>query len=352
MSTAAGNNSTVFLDSEFRYTVFPVFYSLVFALGLIANLGALIVLRRIREAKAMNEIRIYMTNLAVADLLFVCVLPPWISYYKEHGDWHFSEALCRITGTMFFINTYCSILFLAVISFNRYWAVTKPLDAASSNHRQRGILVSMAIWAATLSMSTYYLVVPGTNKENGTTRCFEGYHHESDKTKWTVVITHFLILALFLLVFLLVVVCNVLIGRALMSQKLKQAGRQRWGLKKHALWMVCLVVAVFVICFLPHHMVQGPWAYAVLGLANGWEKETGQQLNDAHQVTLMLMGLNCLLDPVVYCFATRKFRRYVASHLRGLRRGKSCTSQTASTNLSLGHHNHIQLIGDQPAPKR
>ncbi|KAJ8398131.1 hypothetical protein AAFF_G00429750 [Aldrovandia affinis] len=350
---SSGNDTDRFLDSEFRYTLFPIFYSFVFIFGLTANLGALFVLRHLRNAKAMNEIRIYMTNLTVADLLFVCVLPLWISYYKERGHWAFSDALCRITGTMFFINTYCSVLFLTVISFNRYWAITQPLDAASSDHRRRGILVSVAIWVATLSAAVFYLVEPGTNDDalNGNvTRCFEGYHQEESETKQTLIVTHFIIVAFFFLVFLLVVVCNLLICRTLMAQRLKQVGRQHWRLKKHALWMVCVVLAVFVVCFVPHHVVQGPWTMAVLKLG-GWEADTRQRLNDAHQVTLMLMGLNCLLDPVVYCFATRKFRRFVASWLRRMRNAPDCASHTASTNMSVGSQRHAQLVPLEPPRK-
>ncbi|XP_036398968.1 platelet-activating factor receptor [Megalops cyprinoides] len=336
-----------FLDSEFRYTLFPVFYSLVFILGLTGNCCALFVLRKMREAKAINEIRIYMTNLTVADLLFVTALPLWISYYKEHGHWAFSDALCRITGSMFFINTYCSILFLTVISFNRYWAVTQPLDAASCDHRRRGIVVSVVIWATTLSASIPYLVFPGINEHNETgvniIRCFEGYQNETKEQKWWVAKTHFVIIGFFALVFLLVVICNLLIGRTLMLQQMNKAGRQGWRLKKHALSMVCVVVVVFVVCFVPHHVVQGPWTMAVLGLTH-WAEDTQQWLNNVHQITLMLMGLNCLLDPVVYCFATRKFRRYICDHFRKLSRGRMCSRYTASTRASMDSQQHNQII--------
>lgn len=103
--------------------------------------------------------------------------------------------------------------------------------------------------------------------------------------------------------------------------------------------MLCAVVGVFVVCFLPHHVVQGPWTLAVLEIKEGWGRmdwgqRTRQRLNDTHQVTLMLMGLNCLLDPVVYCFATRKFRLYIKDHLKQVGRGKRC-SETAITHISM-----------------
>ncbi|XP_043118146.1 platelet-activating factor receptor isoform X2 [Puntigrus tetrazona] len=348
---AAENNRTdnVFLDSEFRYTVFPVVYGLVFAFGLTANCYALYVLHHMRESKAMNEIRIYMTNLTVADLLFVSALPFWISYYTNHGDWRFTDLLCRITGSFFFINTYCSILFLAVISINRYWAVTRPLVAASSDCWKRGAIVSAFIWVVTLSFSVTFLIQPGINEDKTTniSRCFEGYHNNADTEKNTVAVAHFIIIGLFFLVFSMVIICNILIAQVLLTQPISQpqasTGKRPGGTKRRALRMLCAVIGVFVICFLPHHVVQGPWVLSVLHLRKDWHEKTHQSLNDAHQITLLLMALNCLLDPLVYCFATTKFRKYIQNHFSKVRNNKHCSRNTLSTAMSLKSRNQSEL---------
>ncbi|KAI5102062.1 platelet-activating factor receptor, partial [Silurus meridionalis] len=300
--------------------LFPAFYGVVFVIGLVANVYALYVLNHMRESKAMNEIRIYMTNLTVADLLFVCVLPFWINYYINRGDWMYSDFFCRINGALFFINTYCSVLFLTVISINRYWAVTRPLVAASSDCWRRGVITSVIVWVVTLAAASYNLATPGLQRDDhaNVSRCFEGYHNNTS-SKLPVIVIHFLIIGLFFTVFLLVVFCNMLIACTLLSQPISQprssTGRRPHGTKRRALRMLCAVVGVFVICFIPHHVVQGPWTLAVLNMTD-WSQETKQYLNDAHQVTLLLMGLNCILDPIVYCFSTRKFRMYIQGHLK------------------------------------
>ncbi|KAB5562570.1 hypothetical protein PHYPO_G00019420 [Pangasianodon hypophthalmus] len=329
-----------FLDSEFRYTLFPAFYGVVFVIGLAANAYALYVLHHMRESRAMSEMRIYMTNLTVADLLFVCVLPFWISYYSHRGNWIYSDALCRISGSLFFINTYCSVLFLTVISINRYWAVTRPLVAASSDCWKRGAITSVIVWAITLAAAANQLAEPGIqeDKHAGVSRCFEGYHNNNSESKLPVVVIHFIIIGLFFTVFLLVVLCNVLIACTLLAQPISQprpsTGRRPYGTKRRALRMLCAVVGVFVICFVPHHVVQGPWTLGVLKMTN-WSEETLQYLNDAHQVTLLLMGLNCILDPIVYCFSTRKFRMYIQDHLKKVKQGKNCSNHTSTTGLSV-----------------
>lgn len=366
-------SDTTFLDSEFRYTLFSVGYGIFFILGLVENIYVLFILHCLRESKAMGEIRIYMVNLTVADLLFVCALPPWIGYFSRQGSWVYTDFMCRVTGSLFFINTYCTVLFLGAISVNRYWAIVRPLSAASSDHRCRGIAVCVAIWLLALSMAIPFLASPGTNTdENGVTRCFEGYQNQTDSQKKAVAATHFAIIGLFFFIFFLVVVCNLLIARALLLQSPPQAdigcrtnisrksdaslpSKKPKGIKRRALQMLLAVVGVFVVCFLPHHIVQGPWTLAVLQIEEGWGKidwgqDTRQALNDAHQITLLFMGFNCILDPIVYCFATRKFRRFIIAHLNKLRKGERC-SHTTTSQLSMDSKNHSQRIYEQQEMK-
>ncbi|XP_061751971.1 platelet-activating factor receptor [Nerophis ophidion] len=370
LTTFTAVNDSNFLDSPFRYHLFPVAYSIIFILGLFANIYVLFVLHCLRQAKAMGEIRIYMTNLTVADLLFVCALPFWIGYYSREGTWVYRDFLCRLTGSLFFINTYCSILFLGAISVNRYWAVTRPLDAASSDHRCRGIAVCVVIWLLTISMAVPFLASPGTNQDGNVTRCFEGYQNVDDSSKRITAATHFAIIGMFFVVFVLVVVCNLLIARALVSQSVSQSvfhsskglsrksniklssSRGSTRVKQRAVQMLMAVVGVFVLCFLPHHIVQGFWTLAALQIQDGWGRvdwnpKTVQALNDLHQITLLLMGLNCILDPVVYCFATRKFRRFIMAHLKKLAKGESC-SQTVTSQISLDSRQQSHKLADEP----
>ncbi|XP_047466126.1 platelet-activating factor receptor isoform X2 [Mugil cephalus] len=350
-----------FLDSEFRYVLFPVVYGIIFIVGIFANIYVLFVLRCLRESRGMGEIRIYMTNLTVADLLFVSALPFWIGYYSHGGNWIYGEFMCRLTGSFFFINTYSTILFLGAISVNRYWAVIRPLDVASSNHRCRGITVCVIIWVFTLSISIPYLTSTGTHLEpsSNKTRCFEDYQNETTNEKQKVAITHFLIIGMFFIVFFLVVVCNLLIARALLSQKppraqlpsastVSRSDKKPRGVKRRALHLLLAVVGVFIVCFLPHHILQGFWTLAVLQIKDGWgsvdwSQKTCQMLNDAHQITLVLMGFNCILDPVVYYFATGKFRKFIMAHIKRIAKGEGC-SQSIPTQLSMDSRHQSQKL--------
>ncbi|XP_006862436.1 PREDICTED: platelet-activating factor receptor [Chrysochloris asiatica] len=316
------------VDSEFRYILFPIVYSIIFMLGVIANGYVLWVFARLYPSKKLNEIKIFMVNLTVADLLFLVTLPLWIVYYYNQGNWILPKFLCNVAGCLFFINTYCSVAFLGVITYNRFQAVTRPIKTAQATTRKRGIILSSIIWVAIVAAASYFLIMDSTNTVTSNagldniTRCFEHY----EKGSVPVLIIHIFIVCSFFIVFLIILFCNLIIIRTLLTQPVQV--QRNAEVKRRALWMVCTVLAVFVICFVPHHMVQLPWTLAELGFQNS---TFHQVINDAHQVTLCLLSTNCVLDPIIYCFLTKKFRKHLTEKLYSMRSSRKCSRATTDT---------------------
>uniref|UniRef100_F7G9B8 Platelet-activating factor receptor n=1 Tax=Monodelphis domestica TaxID=13616 RepID=F7G9B8_MONDO len=321
------------IDSEFRYTLFPIVYSIIFVLGFVSNAYVLWVFISLDPSKKLNEIKIFMVNLTVADLLFLFALPLWIVYYFNKGNWLLPKFLCNVAGCLFFINTYCSVCFLGVITYNRFQAVTDPIKAAQSTTRRRGILLSTIIWVVIVGCASYFLISDATNSvpskmtgEN-VTRCFEHY----EKGSIPVLLIHVFIVLCFFIVFLVILVCNVIIIRTLLAQPLQPQSNA--DVKQKALWMVCTVMAVFFICFVPHHVVQLPWTLAELQIGFQDNDQVHQLINDAHQVTLCLMSINCVLDPIIYCFLTKKFRKHLKERLQSMKGSRKCSRVTSDTGV-------------------
>ncbi|XP_072102927.1 platelet-activating factor receptor [Mobula birostris] len=327
LSDHNNTNDSCKIDSEFRYTLFPIVYSVVFVLGLLENCYVLWIFKYLTPSSNTNEVKVLMVNLSVADLLFILTLPFWIIYYIQKGNWIFPDGICRLAGCLFFINTYCSIAFLAVISYNRYCAVAYPIETIQSRGKKRGCIISSVIWFVIVTSSLPFLFQKGTNQVGNVTRCFEGYD-----TNTSVVVFNFILIGAFFIAFLVIVTCNLCILNLLSSQPAQPKKSMR--VRKQAFRMVCTVIVVFLICFVPHHLVQGPWTLTVLRL---WrEKDCGfrDQVNDAHQITLCLMGLNCALDPIIYCFLTQKFRKFFTHSLsRWKSTRKSSRTFTCETHL-------------------
>ncbi|XP_066126019.1 platelet-activating factor receptor isoform X2 [Saccopteryx bilineata] len=330
-SRAMGTNDSSRVDSEFRYTLFPIAYSIIFVLGVIANSYVLWVFVYLYPSKKLNEIKIFMVNLTMADLLFLVTLPLWIFYYYHQGNWILPAFLCNLAGCFFFINTYCSVAFLAVITYNRFQAVTRPIKTAQATTRKRGISLSLVIWVSIVAAASYFFVLDSTNivpNKTGSgniTRCFEHY----DKGSMPVLIIHIFLVVGFFLVFLIIFFCNLVIIRTLLMQPAQL--QRNAEVKRRALWMVCTVLAVFIICFVPHHIVQLPWTLAELGFRDDFH----QAINDAHQVTLCLLSTNCVLDPIIYCFLTKKFRKHLTEKLHSMRSSRKCPLATTETGTEV-----------------
>ncbi|XP_062996660.1 platelet-activating factor receptor [Elgaria multicarinata webbii] len=314
------------VDSEFRYTLFTVFYSIIFILGFVANVYVLWLFTRVYATKKLNEIKIFMVNLTTADLLFLVTLPMWIVYYHHRGDWIMPPFLCNLAGYLFFVNTYCSVAFLGVITYNRFQAVTRPISTAQSSTRRRGIYITIAIWVIIGVPSMYFLYDEGTTPEEDVIRCFERY--DTTKENTAVLAVHVVICICFFIAFLIVLVCNAFIIRTLLSQPLQ--ARKSARVRQRAFWLVCTVLTVFILCFVPHHFVDLPWTLMVL---KKWEISCSSQkfLNDIHQVTLCLLGANCVLDPIIYCFLTKKFRKHLSENLKNIKDSRKCSRQTTET---------------------
>ncbi|XP_074832610.1 platelet-activating factor receptor [Carettochelys insculpta] len=334
ISTTSPDNNSYYVDSKFRYSLFPIFYSFIFVLGFTANCYVLWIFFQVYSWRKLNEIKIFMLNLTVADLLFLITLPLWIVYYHYEGNWFMPSFLCNVAGFLFYVNTYCSIGFLTVITYNRFQAVTKPITVAQLTTRRRGIFLSAAIWIVIVGSGLYFLINDSTFQEidhGNRTRCFEPYNTNANIVP--VLTTHILIFIIFVFIFLFVLVCNLFIIRTLLTKPVQLQKSIR--VKQRALWMVCTVLAVFIICFVPHHIIDLPWTLTVLGVVqkeNWWLR---QQLNDAHQVTLCLLSTNCMLDPVIYCFLTKKFRKHLSEHLKTMKRSRKCSRQTTDTGIEV-----------------
>ncbi|KAM7412998.1 hypothetical protein PAMA_020400 [Pampus argenteus] len=120
----------------------PVTYSLVFVLGLSLN-GALLwcVSCRTRRRSSTD---IYLTNLAVADLLYVLALPPLIISNAMGDLWPFGNIICKAVRFCFFANIHCSMMFLACASVHRFVGVCFPIAAVRIRTRKLALFASGA----------------------------------------------------------------------------------------------------------------------------------------------------------------------------------------------------------------
>uniref|UniRef100_A0A4X1VZL6 G-protein coupled receptors family 1 profile domain-containing protein n=1 Tax=Sus scrofa TaxID=9823 RepID=A0A4X1VZL6_PIG len=199
-------------DDPARFIVVPAAYALALALGLPANVAALAVF--VRSGRRLGQaLRLYLLNLALADVLFTLTLPLWLTYYLGPAHWPFPEAACRAAGAAYYVSTYAAVAFAALISVCRCGSVRRPGPRATARSalRRRGPAraACAAAWLAGLACAAPSLAAPHALRPGpgGSARCLE--------RGWARAGLAYATVAFFAAAFLLVLAAYVSLARAL-----------------------------------------------------------------------------------------------------------------------------------------
>ncbi|XP_072447665.1 lysophosphatidic acid receptor 6-like [Chiloscyllium punctatum] len=297
------NTNPCQVSADFQYVLFPVVYSLVFVFGTVSNLCVLWYLFRKKGEFTPSDI--FMINLAVIDLIFTILLPFKIIYHTLENNWIFGEVACKITGSLFFANMYGSTLFLTCICVDRYIAVVHPIRSLWLRKTRYRVVTCCLIWLLLASILLYLcLGGPLTSQfPNGNTACLENFNAKS----WGRRISRISIVAAiigFFIPLVVIIVCYPLIAKKLLEPT---AGKESvHTVKRKALRTVLVVLVVFLICFVPYHLIQLVHTLRRIRVLSSCRLI--QFTYSARRVTMALTSLNSCLDPVVYSFTSNTFQ--------------------------------------------
>ncbi|KAI4900133.1 hypothetical protein NFI96_005434 [Prochilodus magdalenae] len=278
--------------------VFVGVYVLVFVLGLILNLMALIVF--FCQGKSRSHTTVYMTNLALADLLLVCTLPFRIYH---HCAYSLSQKTCEIAGLILLANMYGSIFLLTCVSLDRCLAVCFPMSSRVREGRKKAPLVCVGIWMLTIGASLPMYLIRRRNETNVTDQqqnCFGNFPHYAIQTS---AMTSSIVIG-FGIPLIIMILCSWGLVQAI---KRSTAAQTDGLVNSHKIRkMITANLAIFLFCFLPYHVMLG-----VLYTYRDHPHGMPCPAISAYQFSLMIACLNATLDPLAYYFTTETFRKNV-----------------------------------------
>uniref|UniRef100_A0A3B1INE0 Coagulation factor II (thrombin) receptor-like 1, tandem duplicate 1 n=1 Tax=Astyanax mexicanus TaxID=7994 RepID=A0A3B1INE0_ASTMX len=291
------------LTSSVTTAFLPVIYIIVFVVGLPTNAMAVWVF--LFRTKKKHPGSILLTNLALADLLFIIWLPLKIHYHFNNNNWIFGEPLCKVLVGFFYGNMYCSTIFIACISMQRYWAVAHPLSQQKRNNRAAvcvSVCVWIVVWLLTIPLYLYDQTVKVTNL--GITTC----HDVVRRSQSRIPVGYFMTMGIvgFLVPCVVCTIAYVLTFRTLKSSMTDPSINKK---KKKAVILIVTVLVMFLVCFTPSNIML--MVHYSLQVANVQNDGYGFYL-----VTLCLSSLNSCLDPFVYYFISDEFREHVKNTLK------------------------------------
>lgn len=262
-------------------TVLSTYTGLLLGLGLLLNgLALWVFCGRMRR---WTETHIYMVNLAAADFCLLCAMPFFLHSLKERTT---DTPFCQLSQGVYLANRYMSISLVTAIAVDRYVAVRHPLRARALRSPRQAATVCMALWvlvAGSLGLRWALGV-----QEGGF--CFSNASRQSSNTMFFSLLGFFLPLAV-------LVFCSLRVVAALGQRP--TASPDQAEATRRATRMVWANLAVFVVCFLPIHVVLMVVVTTSLNTS---------AICYALIITSKLSDANCCLDAICYYFMAKEFQ--------------------------------------------
>ncbi|XP_075411971.1 atypical chemokine receptor 2 [Tenrec ecaudatus] len=292
---------------SFGQIFLPIFYSLIFVLGLGGNLLLLVVLLRYVPRRQMVEV--YLMNLAISNLLFVVTLPFWGISVAWH--WVFGNFLCKVISILYTTSFFSGIFFISCMSLDKYLEIVHAQPHHRLRTRAKSLILSTVVWVVALAISIPDMVFVKTHENpKGVWNCYPDFGGHG--TLWKLYLRFQQILLGFLLPLLAMIFFYSRIGCVLV--RLRPLGRSR------ALRMAAALVAAFFVLWFPYNLTL--FLHSLLDLNVFGDCEVSHHLDYALQVTESIAFLHCCFTPVLYAFSSRRFRQYLKMLLAALLGGR------------------------------
>ncbi|NXY41233.1 PSYR protein, partial [Ceuthmochares aereus] len=284
--------------------LFPFVYSIVMMISIPINCISLYA--SCVQVRKKNELAVYLFSLSLADLLYSLILPLWIEYAWNGDNWMRSALLCQISAFLMYMNFYTSTAFLACISVDRYLALVHPLKLQHLRTRRFSLIVSIIVWLLESIFNSVILVKKEVFNDpcnfTNHTLCYDKYPLEW----WQARINLFRICSGYLVPLIIIVFCYYKIYQVV---RCNQATVDEE--KKKVRKLILNITVTFFVCFTPYHIV-----LLIRSIKEPYTSDPQLLLYKVYRITQALTSLNCIADPILYCFVSETARTDILNLLR------------------------------------
>ncbi|XP_070609542.1 G-protein coupled receptor 87 [Erythrolamprus reginae] len=290
-------NST---NNEFTTIVLPLLYLLIFLASIFLNSLAVWIFFHIRSKTSFI---LYLKNIVVADLLMTLTFPFKIIQDSRLGPCYFHFVLCRYTKVVFYASMYTTIVFLGLISLDRYLKVVKPFGDSRMYSITFTKIMSLVVWIVMVFLALPDLVLTNSYPTRiNTSDCLK--LKSPLGVKWHNAVIYFNN-GIFVIVLIVLIGCYIEISKYIYKSS-KQFISSSSHKRKHS-QSIRVVVTVFFICFVPYHLCTILFNLCQLDYYLG--ASAHRILYYCKEVTIFLSASNVCLDPIIYFFMCRSFSR-------------------------------------------
>lgn len=277
---------------------FAILYIIIFIVSVPCNMLAVWVFFHSRSSSSS---KVFLLNLAIADMCYVLVLPMRMIYHTSNNDWPLGDVSCRFVGFLFFINLYCSMYLITCIGLDRLLAINFPLKCQSLRKSKNAKVVCAILWVLVTCSMVPVLFSPQTvtfsSSWRNVTICNQLY---LEKISFKALLSTAVAISI-PLVFLMVSYILILLKLRVMTFD------QRMPVQSKAVRMILLTLTTFIVAFVPYHVHR--FLYI--------ERHRHSKLSDfeirslafGNRLTSALTCVSGIMDPVMYFFLARNYQK-------------------------------------------
>nr|XP_023683686.1 galanin receptor type 1-like [Paramormyrops kingsleyae] len=279
-------------------------FGLIFTLGVLGNSLVITVLARSKPGKPRSTTNIFILNLSIADLSYLIFCIPFQSTVYMLPTWVFGAIICKFIHYFFTVSMLVSIFTLSAMSVDRYIAIVHSRKSTSLRVARHALTGVITIWMISLTMAApvaYYQSI--VRRGDNSTFCWEVWPDHNRKKLYAVCTFVFG----YMLPLLLISFCYAKVISHL-HKKLRGISKKSEASKRKTAQTVLVVVVVFCLSWLPHHVV------------HLWVEFGSFPLNQASFVLRVvahcLAYSNSSVNPIIYAFLSENFRKAYAQVFR------------------------------------
>uniref|UniRef100_A0A8D0G5M0 Galanin receptor type 1 n=2 Tax=Sphenodon punctatus TaxID=8508 RepID=A0A8D0G5M0_SPHPU len=275
-----------------------IVFGLIFALGVLGNSLVITVLARSKAGKPRSTTNIFILNLSIADLAYLLCCIPFQATVYVLPTWVLGAFICKFIHYFFTVSMLVSIFTLSAMSVDRYVAIVHSRRSSALRISRNALLGVGLIWLLSIAMASPVAQHQRLFHRDASnqTFCWEQWANPYHKKVYVVCTFVFgYLLPLLLISFCYAKVLNHL------HKKLRNMSKKSEASKKKTAQTVLVVVVVFGISWLPHHVIH-LWAeFGVFPLT---------QASFLFRVTAHCLAYsNSSVNPIIYAFLSENFRK-------------------------------------------
>lgn len=263
------------------------------------------------ETQGAGSFRIYVVNLAMADLMLILRIPVMLGYLAHNFNWPFGKHACQLVMFLRCLGLYAGAFLLSAIALERCLCLLRPVWARMRRPRWVVPLICILLWALASVLSVPYITAAGLKVVSNRTECKENVN-ETGRTMLLAVES----VAGFLLPFIIFLSCNLAVivtarraesGSVVSSTPTttpsSPTGSVYTSHRMTRLYRILFfTMLLFFTCWVPYFTCR-----FVKALASERPDWTGLYIGAAKgiYVALYLVYIKSALNPILYVFAAR-----------------------------------------------